>query len=398
MKRILQLSVLLAFSLSYGQTSLFFDNFDPATFPNSVTSNAGFTTSTPTSSVSDAKFTYTGYNSSPAGFYLGSSNGTSGLNCIWNATPQTYSTNLSIQGSTLTYRGTSTVAVPLSSISAPFTPILNTNTNVITWSFGMRINKSTILNVLPGALNSGLGMCGGVILATDAAANLPIATGSSASGYAVILSGDASGTTNRVDFGSFTGGLSYTASPESSTFSSLLTVGNILVGGNSISVTVTYTPSTNAWTLKVRQDGSSSIPDPDATTANSYVTSTPASIVNSSYTGNTMTNMMLFYNHNGSNGIYLDNIRVKTDANLGLSKSQISELKVYPNPVSNGALYINSANNSEKQVVIYNILGQKVLQTKTTSEPINVSSLAKGAYVVKITEDGKSETKKLIVE
>jgi hypothetical protein len=73
-------------------------------------------------------------------------------------------------------------------------------------------------------------------------------------------------------------------------------------------------------------------------------------------------------------------------------------LKVYPNPVSNGKLYISSANNIEKQVAIYNILGQQVIQTKTTSGEINVSSLGKGGYFLKITEDGKSETKKLIVE
>lgn len=93
-----------------------------------------------------------------------------------------------------------------------------------------------------------------------------------------------------------------------------------------------------------------------------------------------------------------DNWIQATGGTLGLSKSEIAELKVYPNPVSNGTLYISSANNSEKQIAIYNILGQQVLQTKTTSGAINVSSLAKGGYLLKITEDGKSETKKLIVE
>ncbi|MGQ7947361.1 T9SS type A sorting domain-containing protein [Flavobacterium sp. WC2509] len=83
---------------------------------------------------------------------------------------------------------------------------------------------------------------------------------------------------------------------------------------------------------------------------------------------------------------------------LGLSKSEIAQLKVYPNPVSNGTLNISSANNSEKEVAIYNILGQKVFQTQTTSGAINVSSLGKGGYLLKITEDGKSETKKLIVQ
>ncbi len=156
------------------------------------------------------------------------------LNCIWNATSSTFTTNLSVQSSSsATFKGTSTIAVPLSKISAPFTPILDNNTDLITWSFGMRINKSTQLTPFSSALNPGYGICGGMILVTNASNNLPIAaTDSPANGYAVIFSGSETSTTaNRVDFGSFTGGLSYSPASTSSTFSSLLTVDNIAIGG-----------------------------------------------------------------------------------------------------------------------------------------------------------------------
>jgi len=102
--------------------------------------------------------------------------------------------------------------------------------------------------------------------------------------------------------------------------------------------------------------------------------------------------------------LIIDEIRAATNwiqatgGTLGLSKSEIAELKVYPNPVTNGTLNISSANNSEKQVSIYNILGQQVFKTKTNSGPINVSNLNEGGYILKITEDGKSETKKILVE
>ncbi len=76
----------------------------------------------------------------------------------------------------------------------------------------------------------------------------------------------------------------------------------------------------------------------------------------------------------------------------------ISGLKMYPNPVANGKLYITSSSDLEKQVIIYNTLGQEVLQTKITTEAINVSSLSKGTYFVKIIEEGNSVTKKLIVQ
>lgn len=403
MKKQLQLltALILASVSSFGQTNLFFDNFDPVIFPASITSNKGFTALTPTSSVSDAIADYTGYNSSTDGFYLASSNGTSGLNCIWNATSSTFTTNLSVQSSSAaTFKGTSTIAVPLSKISAPFTPILGNNTDVITWSFGMRINKSTQLTPFSLAFNPGLGICGGMILATNASNNLPIAaTDSPANGYAVIFSGsETSSTANRVDFGSFTGGLSYSPASTSSTFSSLLTVDNIAIGGNAISVIVTYKPSTNTWTLKVRQDGSSSIVDPDTATANAYVTSIPSSAIDNLYTGTSMTNMMLFYNHNSTNGIYIDNLKVKTDVNLGTTKYEISGLNVYPNPVTKGMVFINSAKSENKKVAIYDVLGKQLIEKEISNGALDVSSLNKGVYILKVTEGAAFSTRKLIIE
>ncbi|MBC7846029.1 MAG: T9SS type A sorting domain-containing protein [Flavobacterium sp.] len=403
MKKTLQLFILLAFSTSYGQTTLFFDNFNPATYPTpDATANVALTGSP--SNVSTALYTYTGFNSAPAGWYLASGNGTSGINCIWNSTSMTYTTNLSIQGSStstpVSFRGTGIISVPMSSFHSSFKPILKTNSDVITWSFSMRNNRSSQLTTLPSALRSGFGICTGVILATNGAANVAIETvGSLANGYAVLLSGDDASTANSVSFGTFSGGLSYdSVNNPTSTFTSLLKVGNVPVA-NGMSVIVTYTPSSDTWTLKVRPDGSSSLLDPEVTTTNSYVDSTPASVVNADFTSATNTNMMMYYNYNGTNGAYLDNLKVKTNATiLGIAQNEIEGLKVYPNPVSNGTLFISSASNSEKQVAIYTILGQQVLQTKTNSGAINVSTLAKGAYLLKITEDGKLETKKLIIE
>lgn len=400
-KNLLLLAALAITSVSsFGQSTLFFDNFDPATFPASVTSNTGFTASTPSSSVSDAVATYTGYNSSVNGFFLTSSNGTSGLNCIWNATSSTFTTNLSVQASSAAdSKGTSTIAVPFTSFNTAFKPILKNNSDVITWSYAMRINRSSQLTPFATAFNSGASICGGVILATDAAANQPIAdVNSSASGYAVILSGSDAGSNNVLTLGYFKNGLSYDSAGATSTFTSLLKVENITVGGNGLSVIVTYTPSTNIWTLKVRQDGSTSLIDPEVDTTNAFTVSTPASAFNNELTSATMTNMMLYYNHNATNGIYVDNLKVKTNANLGTAKNEVSGLNVYPNPVSNGVVYINSNSSDAKNVTVYDVLGKQLIQAKVSNGTLDVSSLRKGVYLMKVTEGAASSTKKLIID
>ena len=104
--------------------------------------------------------------------------------------------------------------------------------------------------------------------------------------------------------------------------------------------------------------------------------------------------------------ITLDEIRVANNfsyvtggPDLKVAKMDVSKFSVYPNPVANGKLYISSDNSSEKQVAIYSILGQKVLDVKTSNNTeINVSKLAKGAYILNISEGGKSESKKLIIQ
>ena len=102
--------------------------------------------------------------------------------------------------------------------------------------------------------------------------------------------------------------------------------------------------------------------------------------------------------------IIIDEIRVANNWSqalvytLGLVNNSISNLSIYPNPVTNGKLFISSTSNLEKEVVIFTTLGQQVLQDKTVSEAIYVSFLSQGTYFIKITEAGLTTTKKLIIK
>ncbi|WP_291128450.1 T9SS type A sorting domain-containing protein [Flavobacterium sp. UBA7682] len=89
--------------------------------------------------------------------------------------------------------------------------------------------------------------------------------------------------------------------------------------------------------------------------------------------------------------------RSLSDLTLSNNGFEINDLKVYPNPVSNGTLFIETAANAEKTVTVYDILGKQVLNTTTSDNAINVSNLRGGVYVVKITEEGKTATRKLVV-
>ena len=76
----------------------------------------------------------------------------------------------------------------------------------------------------------------------------------------------------------------------------------------------------------------------------------------------------------------------------------IEGLSLYPNPVSNGKVYITSKNDLDKNIIIFDVLGKKVLQTTMSSKELNISNLSPGVYIIKIDEEQATATRKLIVK
>lgn len=76
----------------------------------------------------------------------------------------------------------------------------------------------------------------------------------------------------------------------------------------------------------------------------------------------------------------------------------IEALSLYPNPVSNGKIYITSKNDSDKEVIIFDVLGKKVLQAAISTKELNIATLSPGVYIIKINEGDASATRKLIVK
>jgi len=85
------------------------------------------------------------------------------------------------------------------------------------------------------------------------------------------------------------------------------------------------------------------------------------------------------------------------DLTLSVKENNIAGLKVYPNPVTGGKFSITTNSNADKTVAIFDVLGKQVLNTIAT-ETVNVSNLKAGVYIVKITEEGNTATRKLVIK
>jgi hypothetical protein len=80
------------------------------------------------------------------------------------------------------------------------------------------------------------------------------------------------------------------------------------------------------------------------------------------------------------------------------SFDNINGLSMYPNPLSGNTLYLTSTANAAMSIEIYDLLGKEVLKANVTNNAVNVSMLTAGVYVVKVTEEGKTATRKLVIQ
>jgi photosystem II stability/assembly factor-like uncharacterized protein len=90
------------------------------------------------------------------------------------------------------------------------------------------------------------------------------------------------------------------------------------------------------------------------------------------------------------------------EASLSVEDNQLasSAVQVYPNPTVNKSFTVKLNNLSGKtNVLVYNLIGSVVKQIETTSreEKIDLTGFAGGLYFAKITNNGKSITKKIVV-
>ncbi len=98
----------------------------------------------------------------------------------------------------------------------------------------------------------------------------------------------------------------------------------------------------------------------------------------------------------GSEALFLDHIVF--DQNLSVNANDFDKFKIYPNPVTSDFVYINSELPGQMDVSIYDLLGNEVLSLQTVGNKINISSLNEGIYIIKITQEGTTSTRKLIVK
>ncbi len=260
--RFLLLGIAAAISavVSFGQTTVFSDNFDRATLNGST-------------------YTYTTTAGGDGGASIASN-----ILVITNDASGTANT-----------AGRTFVTVPLSSFASPFDTTLSANAGTLTWSFNMRTTRTT-----PSGFDSGNYGMAFVLAGTSSDFTM-------GNGYAVVVGN--SGTPDPVRLVRYTGGLDANAN-----------LTNIITGtapvadvasAQYLSVSVSYDPFTNTWSMFGRNDGAASFTSPASGSLTAVGTA-----VDNTYTGSAMNSMgfLWAYSTAGSQTASFDNVTVTTTA------------------------------------------------------------------------------------
>lgn len=99
------------------------------------------------------------------------------------------------------------------------------------------------------------------------------------------------------------------------------------------------------------------------------------------------------------NAMFVDNIKISSMTPAGLTDNQFNELvTIYPNPSSDNLFVKGLASNATVQVVdmLGNVMSSNVYNNISGDVQVNISSLAKGSYIIKISQEGKFAVKSFI--
>ena len=101
---------------------------------------------------------------------------------------------------------------------------------------------------------------------------------------------------------------------------------------------------------------------------------------------------------NGTRQIFPRTAADIVSANLSITEADAAGIALYPNPTATGSVSVVSAKQGAVSVVAYNVVGAQVLATSLTGTTLDVSELNAGVYILIITQDGATVTKKLVIK
>ncbi|WP_149303960.1 T9SS type A sorting domain-containing protein [Pareuzebyella sediminis] len=77
---------------------------------------------------------------------------------------------------------------------------------------------------------------------------------------------------------------------------------------------------------------------------------------------------------------------------------EIADFKLYPNPAFGDVVQVITKDNDIKTILVYDVFGEVVLRDQIETSHLNISRLSPGVYVLQISENQRTITRKLVIK
>jgi hypothetical protein len=96
--------------------------------------------------------------------------------------------------------------------------------------------------------------------------------------------------------------------------------------------------------------------------------------------------------------LFLSLVTFAQEGKNNVKNSDSSEIGIYPNPATQGKIFITSKNTLSKEIKIFDTLGKVILETTISNKELNISNIQPGMYFIQIKESSVVVTRKLIIK
>ena len=83
---------------------------------------------------------------------------------------------------------------------------------------------------------------------------------------------------------------------------------------------------------------------------------------------------------------------------LGNDDNELASLTIYPNPANSDTVTIDTGIAGDMEVAVFDVLGKRIINTSISNKQLDISVLNAGMYVVQVTQNEATATKKLVVK
>ncbi|WP_343914306.1 M14 family zinc carboxypeptidase [Aquimarina litoralis] len=192
--------------------------------------------------------------------------------------------------------------------------------------------------------------------------------------------------------------------------------GSISYGQNTIVLSLNYTGTvyTEYWNVWIDYDQSGTFESSEKIVSESTRSdanqSYDFSVPSSALSGTTRMRVTLKYNATatpcetftyGEVEDYTVNIGSTKVATIISAKDDFdnnAKLRLYPNPVTNGILFIDGVTDSNTEIKVYNYAGQILINSKFDDGKIDVSNLSNGLYLLQVGDQSDKRIERFIVQ